>query len=201
MEVLEAIKKRRSIRTFTKDKIPEDVMNRLLEAIQLAPSGGNRQSYKFIIVKDDEMKMKLADACRWNPGATSGQKFLADAPIIVVACALESDAIVRFTVKDKVYLATGQDVPQELDKATSRYHSLADIDAAIAIDHLTLAATSEGLGTCWIAAMDEKEIKELLAIPDEMRVPFITPIGYTSNWPEARPRKKLDELICYEKYC
>jgi len=200
MEVLEAIRARRSIRTFTTDKIPEDIMNRLLEAIRLAPSGGNRQSYKFIIVKDDEMKNKLANACRWNPGAVSGQKFVADAPVIVVACVQESDAIVRFTVKDKVYLATGQEAPSELDSTTSRYHSLADIDATIAIDHLILTATAEGLGTCWIAAMDEKEIKELLAIPGDMRVPFIIPIGYTSNWPEARPRKKQDELFCYEKY-
>jgi len=75
-----------------------------------------------------------------------------------------------------------------------------EIDLAIALDHLTLVAAAEGLGTCWIAALDEREIKKILSIPEDKRVLVVMPIGYTDSWPEPRPRKTLEKIICYEKY-
>ena len=75
-----------------------------------------------------------------------------------------------------------------------------DIDLAIAMDHLTLTAAEEGLGTCWIAVLDEREIKKLLSVPEDIRVLVVMPVGYTDSWPEPRPRKTLEEIVCYGKY-
>lgn len=200
MDVYDAIKKRRSIRSYKPDKIPDEVMDKLLEAMRLAPSGGNRQPYRFIIVQDQDTKEKIAAACRWYPGRPQGQGFIAEAPVVIVACSSVNNAVVRYYTDEGVTLKTGWDVPPEVDKTQADYRSVAEIDLAIALDHLTLVATAEGLGTCWIAALDEREIKKILSVPDDKRVLVVMPVGYTDSWPEPRPRKPLEKIICYEKY-
>ncbi len=201
MSVFDAIAKRRSIRSYKPDSIPADVLDRLLNAIRLAPSGGNQQPYKFIIVQDKEIKAKLAAACRWTPGAPKGHEFIAEAPVAIVACGSDKGAISRFYREPgQTTLAPGRDVPAEIDRSGAGYLNLMAIDAAIAIDHLILAATEEGLGTCWVAAIDELEVKKLLSVPEDMRVLAVVPVGYTDSWPEARPRKPLEEIFCHDKY-
>ena len=201
MSVYDAISKRRSVRNYKPDAIPEDVLNKLLNAIRLAPSGGNQQPYKFIVVQDKEIKAKLAAACRWTPGAPKGHAFIDEAPVAIVACGSDKGAISRFYFKEgEVTLAPGQGVPAEIDRSPGNYHNLMDIDVAIAVDHLILAATEEGLGTCWVAAINEQEVKKVLSVPDDMRVLVVIPVGYTDSWPEPRPRKSLEELICYDKW-
>ena len=79
MSILDIIRKRSSVRKYKSDAIPEDVLNRVLEAARLAPSGSNRQPWKFILVTDPAMKKKLVPACR-------GQAFIAEAPVVIVAC-------------------------------------------------------------------------------------------------------------------
>jgi len=162
--------------------------------------GRDVEDIKFIVVKDSETKGKIAAACRWNPGRPDGQEFIAEAPVVIVACGSEKNAVARYYKDEKVYLAFGRDVPAEIDRSPGGYHSLMDIDLAIAMDHLTLVAAEEGLGTCWIAALDEREIKKLLSVPDDMRVLIVMPVGFTASWPEPRPRKALEEIICYDRY-
>jgi len=74
------------------------------------------------------------------------------------------------------------------------------IDLAIALQHLILAATEQGLGTCWIGAFKEKLVKDLLEIPENVRVVAITPVGYPAKEGRARSRKPLSEIVCYDKY-
>ena len=74
------------------------------------------------------------------------------------------------------------------------------IDTAIAVDHMTLAAVEEGLGTCWIGAFDEIKVKEILNIPDDVRVVALIPLGYPSSIPRPTPRKSLDEIVMREKW-
>ena len=200
MDVYSAIKKRRSIRSYKPDRIPDEIMAKLLEAIRLAPSGGNRQPYRFIIVQEQDTKEKIAAACRWYPGRPQGQGFIAEAPVVIVACGSVNNAVVRYYTDEGVTLKTGWDVPTEVDRSQADYRSVMEIDLAIALDHLTLVATEEGLGTCWIAALDEREIKKLLSVPEDKRVLVVMPVGYTDSWPEPRPRKPLEKIICYEKY-
>jgi nitroreductase len=199
LEVLDAIRRRRSIRDYKSDPIPKDVLDKLLEALRLAPSAGNRQPYKFIFVQDEETRKKLAAACRFSPTRLDGQEFIAHAPLVVVACGSTRKAITRYYKGGKVFLTIGT-TPEEIDKDPIEYDNTMPIDLAIALDHLTLVAAAEGLGTCWIGGLDELEVKRLLSIPDDMRVSIVMPVGYPVSWPEARPRKPVERLICHDKY-
>jgi nitroreductase len=184
LEVLDAIRRRKSIRNYKPDQIAGEVLDKLLEALRLAPSAGNRQPYKFILVQDRETKNRVAAACKFNPGRLNGQSFIAEAPLVIVACGSERKAITRYYKGGQVFLLIGSE-PEEIDKDPV---------------NLTLVAAAEGLGTCWVGGLDELEVKRLLSIPDDMRVPIVMPVGYPVSWPEARPRKPLERLICHDKY-
>lgn len=171
MEFYDLILKRKSVRKYDKEPIPEKILKKILEAARVAPSAKNIQPWRFIVVKDPAMKRKVAEACH-------NQLFMTEADVIVCGCALEKIAYGRM----------------------GDYMNSFPIDLAIALDHMILAATSEGLGTCWIGAFDEQKVKEALQVPKEVRVVALTPIGYPAEEPKARPRKDLKEIVGYEKY-
>lgn len=169
MNVFEAIKTRRSIRSFADQVIEEQKLNKVLDAGRLAPSAGNMQEWKFIVVRDKETKEKLATAA-------NNQRFVAKADVIIVGCA---------TIADKIMTCGQYTYP---------------IDLAIAMDHMSLQAVEEGLGTCWIGAFEEDEVKKILGIPPEIRVVELMPLGYPLLVPEPRSRKKLEEIIAYDRW-
>jgi len=171
MKVLEAIQKRRSVRKYKEDPIPEEVLLRVLEAARLAPSGKNFQPWKFIIVKDKALKKKLAEA-------SAGQFFIARAPIIIVGCGFPDNCYARM----------------------GRYMKSWSVDVTIALEHLILQAQEEGLGTCWIGSFEEEEVKAILNVPKEVKVLALTPLGYPDEIPRFRGRKSLDEIISYDRY-
>lgn len=108
--------------------------------------------------------------------AANNQRFVAEAPVVIAACSVENEYIMK----------CGQ---------------LAyPIDTAIAVDHMTLQAVEEGLGTCWIGAFDEEKVKELLNIPHDIRVVTLLPLGYPLTIPQPTPRKSLDEIVMWEKW-
>ena len=100
------------------------------------------------------------------------QEWFFTAPVIVCACALPDDAWKRNDGKGYV-----------------------DVDVAIAMDHLILAASAEGLGTCWIAAFKPEVVREVLNIPDNMEPLVLTPLGYPETIPEPTSRKPLEEMV------
>ena len=171
MEFYDVIKKRKSIRKYKSDPIPDDVLNRILDAGRIAPSAKNIQPWHFVVIKDPEMKKKVAEASR-------GQHWMADADVIVCGCAL----------MDIVWSRMGG------------YMSSFAVDITIAMDHMILAAANEDLGTCWIGAFDEKQVKELLQVPDNVHVVALTPIGYPAQEAKERGRKTLSEIVSYEKF-
>ncbi|MCK4363525.1 MAG: nitroreductase family protein [Candidatus Aminicenantes bacterium] len=171
MKVLDVIQKRRSVRKYKEDPIPEKDLMRVLEAARLAPSGKNFQPWKFIIVKDKALKEKLAQA-------SAGQFFMAEAPIIIVGCGFP----------DNCYAHMG------------RYMKSWSVDVTIALEHLILQAQEEGLGTCWIGSFEEKEVKTILNIPENVKVLALTPLGYPDEIPRFRGRKILDEIVSYDRY-
>jgi nitroreductase len=166
MSILDTIKERRSVRRYKPDPIPEEVVQRVLDAARLAPSGKNLQPWKFIVVRDESLKQRLVKAC-------VGQAFIAEAPIVIVACAFP----------DNCYSRMGN------------YMKSWPVDVAIAVEHMMLQAKEEGLGTCWIGAFEEKEVKTLLNVPEEVRVLALTPLGLPAEKPVSRGRKKLEEIV------
>jgi nitroreductase len=171
MSVLDTIRKRRSVRKYKGDPVPEDVLARVLEAARLAPSAKNIQPWKFIVVRDRATKRKLAKA-------SFEQYFMSDAAVVVAACGFPEKAFPR----------------------QGRYMNSWPIDVAIAFEHLILQAAEEGLGTCWIGAFDEAEVKAVLGVPEEARVLALTPLGRPDESPRERGRKRLDEIVSYEKF-
>jgi len=169
--LLDIISSRRSVRKYKSDPISEEVMERVMEAARLAPSGKNGQPWKFIVVKDQEMKEKLAVASR-------GQKFMAGAPVVIAACGF----------------------PELSYQRQGNYMTSWTIDVSCAFDHLMLQAQEEGLGTCWIGAFEETEVKSLLGVPEDVRVLALTPLGYPDEEPRDRGRKPMNEIFCSERY-
>ena len=108
--------------------------------------------------------------------AANGQKFVGQAPITIVACSTESEKV----------MPCGQ---------------LAyTVDLSIAVSFMILEATELGLGTCWLGAYDEGKVKEILNIPDDIRVPAMFTLGYADETPASRPRKNIEDIVIYEKY-
>lgn len=171
MSVLDVILDRRSIRKYKEIPIQSDILNRVLEAGRNAPSGKNLQPWKFIVVKNSETKKKLAEA-------SARQYFIARAPVIIVACGFP----------DNCYAKMG------------RYMRSWPVDVAIAVEHMMLQAWEEGLGTCWIGAFEEEPVKNILGIPEEVRVLALTPLGYPDENPPHKRRKPLEEIVSYEKF-
>ncbi len=171
MSILNVIKERRSVRKYKPDPIPGEVLLRVLEAARFSPSGKNLQPWKFILVKDESLKQRLVQA-------SVRQSFIAEAPLVIVACAFP----------DRCYSRMGN------------YMKSWPVDVAIALEHLILQAQEEGLGTCWIGAFEEKEVKSILKIPEGVRVLALTPLGYPDERPPSRGRKDLDEIVSYESY-
>lgn len=170
MDVLEAIRKRYSVRSYEDRPVEEEKLAKILEAARLAPSAGNRQEWRFVVVRDKQMRRQLADAAR-------GQMFVAEAPVVIACCA-ETDNHV---------MSCGQ--------------LCYPIDVAIAIDHMTLAAVELGLGTCWIGAFFEDKVKELLGIPERIRVVELLTLGYPADSPpKTKSRLPLEKLVCYERW-
>lgn len=163
MEVFEAIRTRRSIRKFKEVPVPEHLLTKVLEAGRIAPSAGNRQEWKFIVVTDPDLKRQLVDACR-------GQAFVGQAGAVIVACATDP---------------------------AKKWHM---VDAAIAVDHMTLVAHDLGLGTCWIGAFEEERVKQILGIPEGIRVVVLLPVGVPDMDGVPRPRKTLDEIVLKERW-
>lgn len=176
MDVMDVIRRRRSVRKYANRAIPPEIVQTLKEALRMAPSACNYQPWSFIFVTEPGLRKGLAEA-------SHRQSFLADAPIIVVGVGHVDQAYKRMG---------GQG-------------NSAEIDVAIALDHLTLAAAAEGLGTCWIGAFVEDEVKKLLEIPAKDRVVAMLPLGYPADpgmlhEPESGSRKPPEEVFCNEKF-
>ena len=170
MDVSEAIRLRKSVRSFDPREVEEEKLQRILEAARLAPSATNGQEWRFVIVREEGTRKELAVAA-------ANQAFVGEAPILLVCCA-ETD-----------------------HRRMSCGLECFPIDVAIAIDHITLAAVEEDLGTCWIGAFDAKEVKRILGIPDEIEVVELLPLGYPQD-PSLKNKNRLPlaEIIHYERW-
>ena len=167
--VLEAIKKRQGVRNYQDKEITEGVLQQILEAGRLAPSASNKQCWKFIVVKDEDLRKKMVPACK-------SQKFVGKAPVVIAGYATNTGDV----------MACGE-------------HSYS-IDLAIALDHMSLEAASLGLGTCWLGAFYQEQVKEILNVPEDVRIVSLLTLGYPKELGPKTGRKPLSEIVCYDKY-
>lgn len=173
MDIFEAIMNRRSIRKFKKQELPKGTVERLIGAARQAPSAGNVQPWEFIIVSTELTRHALAKAA-------FGQKDIEDAPVVVVVCADEARAEASYGTRGKMLYC---------------YQ-----DTAAAIQNILLAACSLGLGTCWIGAFKEAEIRKVINAPQEMRPVALIPVGYPNESPQARLRRPVNEIMHKERF-
>lgn len=172
MEFYNVIDNRFSVRSYKTDKIGKDMVERIVGAALRAPSWGNKQSWRFIIVDRNVEKNII--------GKASGQEKIAkacqDAPYVVVLCA---------------------DTEQSGVKNGVNYFMF---DCGLAMGNLVLAAQAEGVGTCIVGWFDEKTVKALLNLPEDIRVVAFTPLGYPRENPRVRIRKKSEETVFYNQW-
>lgn len=168
LDVMEAIKRRRSVRRFKSDPVGEEDLQKILNAARWAPSAGNMQPLELVIVKDEEVKQRLARAAL-------DQTFIAEAPVVIVVCA---------------------NVPRTTRRYGHRGTKLYVIqDTAAATQNIHLAAYSLGYSTCWVGAYDDKEVARAIEVPESVRPLAIIPLGKPAEEPSPPSRLPLDEIV------
>jgi nitroreductase len=167
METLSIIKNRRSVRRFQEKKIPDELVDKLKQALIWAPSAGNLQSRKFYFVFNQEIKEKLVEA-------TLGQSFIEEAPLVVVAC-----------TDERIFQRYGQ-----------RGKELYTIcDTAMSVQNMLLLAYEQGLGSVAIGAFEEEKVSRILKISNYFRPIMIIPVGYPAEGPLIPPRVSPEEAV------
>lgn len=170
MEFAELIQDRYSVRAYKSDPVEDEKLQSVLNAARLAPTACNKQPFRIVVVHTSGKQQELR--------RIYGADWFSTPPIVICVCAIASEAWVR--------------------GADSKAHE--QIDAAIAMDHLILAAANEGLGTCWICAFDPSAAREVLGLPDGVEPIAFTPLGYPADTPRQKTRKCLEELVRYERW-
>ena len=204
LTVWEAIKVRRSIRKFAPDDVPDEMIEQMLEAARLAPSGSNRQPWCFMVVKDQESKQALCRMC-------AEQKFIEEAPVVIV-CFGDPERYSRKEAKKRRQEFMESGVLETLSGRLADPKVRAAMELApepspdqvripviantyIAIEHLVLMATALGLGTCWVGA-GSREINRYFGVDDKLVPVAVVPVGYPAGkYPSERPRIPMAEIL------
>jgi nitroreductase len=173
LDVFEAIKSRRSIRAYTSDEISDDAVKRLIDVARWAPSAGNIQPWEFVVVRDPVAKQRLS-------AAALDQRFIEEAPIVIVVCA-------------------------DMNRSGWRYGRRGvDLyclqDTAAATQNMLLAACALGLGACWIGAFREGEVERILKTPKAVRPVAMVSIGHPAEKPHAPQKRSIGEMTHYESF-
>jgi len=170
MDFDQIIASRFSVRSYTSQKIDQSLILEILEAARLAPSAVNFQPWHFIVITDQG---NLTDFQEVYP-----RTWFKEAPVCIVVC---SDHSLSWKRK-----SDGKD--------------FADVDVAIAIDHLVLKATDLGLGTCWVCNFDVEMVRKKVRVPDHIEPIALIPLGYTTSKAPQKSRKPLEEIVHWEKF-
>ncbi len=167
---LSLLRGRRSIRHYRPDPVPDDMVDRLLEAGRWAPSANNLQPWVFIVIRDEKIRAQVAQYAAYY---TAPQAQVSQAPLLIVLCGVIRDRIYREFLNGDVGMAGLQ---------------------------MMLQAKTMGLGTCWIGGLDRKAIAGILRVPDYLEIVSLLTVGFPAEDPGPRPRKPLDEIAHYELF-
>jgi len=179
MDLMEAIRGRRSVRAYKGDPVPEEKLRGVLEAVRWAPSWANTQCWEVTIVREEETKRRLADVF---PMGNPARKGILQAPLTLVFLGIEGKAGFKkgeaCTDKGDWYM----------------------FDVALAMQNLCLAAHAMGLGTVIVGYFDAAKVAEILQVPQGRAVVAMTPLGFPEEAPSSPKRKEIEEFVYYEKY-
>lgn len=179
MDLFEAFQNRRSIRKYQARPVPDEVLARVLEAARCSPSWANTQCWRFVVVKNQETRRKLAEAL---PTTNPSRRAIENAPVVVAICGQKG--------------------------VSGYYHNqpstvLGDwfmFDVGLAASQLTLAAQALGLGTVHVGLLDLNAAGAVLGVPADVQVVELVPVGYPDQQPTAPPRKPLSEIVHWERW-
>lgn len=160
--------RRFSCRRYAGDPVPDGVLAELLEAARWAPSAGNLQPWRFVVVHSEAVRRHLAEAA-------FGQTFLVEAPVVVVFCAVADESGRRYGVRGRTLYCLQ--------------------DTAAAVENLLLAAAMHDLGTCWVGAFDEQAAARALDLDPAWRPVALVPVGRPAEQPRGRRRRPADEIV------
>lgn len=172
MDLIECFEKRRSVRSFSDEEVPEELVENTLLVANLAPSAGNRQARDFIVVRDATRRKKLM-------AAAHHEAFIAEAPVVVVCCA-NHDRIIEYGPR-------GRDL-----------YCLQDVAASV--ENMLLYTAARGYGACWVGSFDEKTVAEALGLPAHARPVTMVAIGKPKKEGTKPPRVKIEGLVHWEKW-
>jgi len=179
MDLMDAIKGRRSIRKYKSDPVSEETLHTLMEAVRWAPSWANTQCWEIIVVKDPKVKSDLATTLpKGNPALSS----ITEAPLVIVLCGKKGVSGFK----------RGEAVTTKGDWLM--------FDTGIAMQNLCLTAHAFGLGTVIIGMFDRKSAERVLGVPQDVEVVAMTPLGYRAMEGNVPRRKELSEFIFHERY-
>ena len=167
MDILTAIRERRSIRNFQKKDIPQKIVDKLIDSLIWAPSAGNFQARKFFFVKDVKLREDIA-------AAALNQDFIAESPLVIVGC-------------------TDSRISNRYGERGEYLYSIQDVAASIM--GMMLVAHENGLGTVWVGAFREEAVFDLLNLPQNLRLVAIVPVGYPAKIPSPPPRVSRQEAV------
>lgn len=171
MDLRTVIENRYSVRSYKSTEVEKEKLIKILEAGQLAPSAVNFQPWHFIVVREPENHVKVSEIYH--------RDWFKEAPVYIIVCGDHNTAWKR--------------------KEDGKDHT--DIDASIAIDHMTLQATELGLGTCWICNFYVEKCKDFFQLPDHIEPIAILSLGYPNDDKmPAKKRKSLEEIVHWEKF-
>jgi nitroreductase len=179
MDLMEAIKGRRSIRKYKPDPVSEEVLQKVVETVRWAPSWGNTQCWRVIVVKDAKIRSDLAGTLpKGNPALSS----ITEAPLLLVLCGMKG---ISGYYQGQPRTAKGDWLM---------------FDVGLAMQNLCLAAHTMGLGTVIVGMFDHERVGKILDLPQDIDVVAMTPLGYPATSGSIPKRREIAEFVFYEKY-
>jgi nitroreductase len=172
MDLKEAIERRHSIREFSNKSISIEIINEILEYANLAPSSGNLQARDFIIVDDDQQKIRLSKA-------SLNQMFISEAPYVIVVCA---------------------NLNRILPYGKRGIENYCIQDVAASVEHILLLAVDSGLGACWIGAFNDNEVSKIIGCPKYIKPIALIPIGYPKGEIDKTSRKDIKSITHHNRW-
>tara|TARA_Y100000310_G_scaffold344866_1_gene460111 strand:- start:3709 stop:4377 length:669 start_codon:yes stop_codon:yes gene_type:complete len=173
MDLVDAVRSRRSIRKYQDRQVPWDEIVKILHSAKYAPFAGNIMNSKFIVIKDEDKRNAIADAC-------ADQHWMALAPVHIVVVGEPEKA-------ERYYGARG-----------ARLYTIQG--GAAAIQNMLLTAHAIGLGACWVGSFDEELIREVCGLPEHVFVEAVVTIGYADEKPDMPPKYRIEHMMFFNKW-